>query len=133
MDTVIECVGFDYAKTLLSKVETTLKLATDTPDILAEMIHVVKKNGIVSIIGVYSGYTNHFPIGAMMEKGLRVEGGQSPTQKYWEMCLQFIQQGTYDPSFLNITRGKLSDAPEMYDKFDKKNGVIKAFLRPDHI
>jgi len=133
MDTVIECVGFDYTKSLLSKVETTLKLATDSPDVLAEMIHVCKKNGIVSILGVYSGYANHFPIGAMMEKGLRVEGGQSPTQKYWHMCLEFIQKGLFDTSFLNITRGKLSEAPELYDKFDKKeNGVIKVFLRPDH-
>jgi len=58
------------------------------------MIFLVKKMGRVGLIGVYSGYvkdlgdegwnlidryTNHFNIGALMEKGVRFIGnGQAP-------------------------------------------------------
>jgi threonine dehydrogenase-like Zn-dependent dehydrogenase len=130
VDVAIECAGFEYATTLKHKVEMALNLETDTSDILSEMILATRTFGNISIIGVYAGYTNHFPIGAMMEKGLTVRGGQSPTQKYWKMALQKIQSGEVDNFFVSH-HAKLSDAPTLYDKFyGKKDGVIKVFLRP---
>lgn len=74
VDIAIEAAGFEYSTTLKHKIERTLKLETDTADILTECIKSVRKFGTVSIIGVYSGYCNHFPIGAMMEKDLTVRG-----------------------------------------------------------
>jgi len=131
LDCSIECAGFDYASSLLHKVEMAVGLETDTSQILTEMINCTRKCGICTIIGVYSGYCNHFPIGAFMEKGLTMNGGQSPTQKYWKYCLEMIQKGEIDPTFVVTHRGKLSDAPELYSKFnEKKEGVLKVFLRP---
>jgi len=131
LDCSIECAGFDYATTLLHKVEMAVGLETDSAAILTEMIHCTRKFGVCTIIGVYSGYCNHFPIGALMEKGLTMNGGQSPTQKYWKYCLEMIQKGEIDPTFVVTHRGKLSDAPELYSKFyEKKEGVLKVFLRP---
>lgn len=132
LDCTIECAGFEYTTGMLHKVERALSLETDSADILSEMIYTTRKFGNVSIIGVYSGYANHFPIGAMMEKGLNVRGGQSPTQKYWKMCLEKIMSGEMDPTFIITHRGKLSEGSELYDRFNKKDGVIKVFLRPDH-
>jgi len=129
-DVAIEAAGFEYAKTILHKVEMALSLETDTADILTECITAVRKFGSVSIIGVYSGFTNHFPIGAMMEKDLIVRGGQSPTQKYWEMALKKIQSGEFDPTFMITHKAKLADAPDLYEKFYNHKGVIKVFLRP---
>jgi len=130
-DCGIECAGFEYPTSVLHKVEMALNLETDTSDILSEMIQTVRKCGTVSIIGVYSGYANHFPIGAMMEKGLTVNGGQSPTQKYWKMCLEKIRSGEMDPSFVVTHRAKLSHAPELYKQFyNREDGVVKVFLRP---
>eukprot|EP01118_Nematostelium_gracile_P011960 TRINITY_DN4314_c0_g1_i1.p1 TRINITY_DN4314_c0_g1~~TRINITY_DN4314_c0_g1_i1.p1 ORF type:complete len:419 (-),score=121.70 TRINITY_DN4314_c0_g1_i1:31-1287(-) len=132
LDCTIECAGFEYATTLIHKVERALNLETDTADILTEMFMATRKCGNVSIIGVYVGFANHFPIGTMMEKGLNVRGGQSPTQKYWNMCLEKIQSGEMDPTWLVTTHGKLSDAPSLYKKFhEKSEGVVKVFLRPD--
>jgi len=129
-DVGIEAAGFEYSTSLLHKVERALSLETDTADILTEMISSVRKCGTVSIIGVYSGTTNHFPIGAMMEKDLVVKGGQSPTQKYWKMALEKIESGELDPTFIISHKAKLSDGPELYKKFNDKDGVIKVFLRP---
>jgi len=133
VDCSLECAGFEYPKTMLHKVEIALSLETDTADILTEMITATRKFGNVSIIGVYSGFANHFPIGAMMEKAITVKGGQSPTQKYWHMCLEKLRNGEMDPSFILTHRGKLSDAPKLYNQFYKRDGVIKCFLRPDGI
>jgi len=131
VDCSIECAGFEYASSTLHKVERALYLETDAADILTEMIYATRKCGTVSIIGVYAGFTNHFPIGAMMEKGLTVKGGQSPTQKYWKMCLEKIRSGEFDPLFVVTHRAKLSDGPQLYQKFyDKADGCIKVFLRP---
>jgi len=131
LDCGIECAGFDYARSLKHKVEMKIGLETDTAEILTEMIYCVKKTGTVTIIGVYSGFTNHFPIGALMEKGLTVNGGQSPTQKYWKMALEKIRSGEMDPTFIISHMGHLSNGPELYKRFsDKDDGVIKVFLRP---
>jgi threonine dehydrogenase-like Zn-dependent dehydrogenase len=134
VDVAIEAAGFEYSTTWKHKVERALSLETDSCDILTECITAVRKFGKVSIIGVYSGTTNHFPIGAMMEKGLTVRGGQSPTQKYWNMALKKLQTGEFDPTFVITHKGKLSDGPELYSKFyNREEGVIKVFLRPDSI
>ncbi len=91
VDCGIEAAGFEYSTTMTHKIERAVGLETDTADILTEIITSVRKFGRVSIIGVYTGTCNHFPIGAMMEKDLIVRGGQSPTQKYWKMALEKIR------------------------------------------
>ncbi len=37
-----------------------------------------------------AGYTNHFNIGAFMEKGMSMSGSQAYVQRYWKMLLQKI-------------------------------------------
>jgi len=132
LDCAIECAGFEYAKSLTHKIEMALTLETDTCDIISEMIYAARKFGRLAIIGVYSGYTNHFPIGAMMEKDLIVKGGQSPTQKYWVMCLEKIRSGELDPTFIITHRAGLDKGPELYKTFhEREDGIIKVFLRPN--
>jgi len=131
LDAGIECAGFEYPKTLTHKVEIAVGLETDTCDILSEMIYAVRPYGRIGIIGVYSGFTNHFPIGAMMEKHILVQGGQSPTQKHWKMCLEKIQSGELDPTFIITHRGTLDQGAEFYKLFHaREQGIIKLFLRP---
>jgi len=133
LDVTIDCAGFEYAKSIKHKIEMALMLETDTADIFTEMFTAVRPFGRVSVIGVYAGTANHFPVGAMMEKGLVIRGGQSPTQKYWKQCLEKIQSGELDPTFIITHRKLLSDAPELYKKFyNKEDGIIKVFLRPNN-
>jgi len=131
VDVAIECVGFEWSKTVTHKVERALNLETDTADILTECILCTRKCGTISIIGAYAGFTNHFPIGALMEKSLHVTGGQCFTQKYWKMCLEKIQKGEFDPLFVVTHKGFLSDAPQLFSKFfNREDGIVKVFLRP---
>jgi threonine dehydrogenase-like Zn-dependent dehydrogenase len=131
IDVGIECVGFEYPKTFRHKLERAVGMETDTSDILTEIIRSVRGFGHVAVLGVYTGTCNQFPIGALMEKGLTLRGGQSPTQRYWKMALDLIVNGELDPTFIITHRSTLDKAPELYDNFYKKEeGIIKVFLQP---
>ncbi len=91
---------FHQPKTLLHKVEKALMLETDVSEIVNEMITSVKKGGRCGLIGAYAGFTNHFNIGALMEKGVRLIGnGQAPVHKWWKEILEdYILSGKFDPT-----------------------------------
>lgn len=50
----IEAVGFHYTRAWYDKVEIQLGLETDPSEMLNEIIHTVRKGGIISDVG----YTN---------------------------------------------------------------------------
>jgi len=132
LDVVIECAGGEYSKSLTDKFERAMNLETDSADIFKEMFQSVRPCGRVSVIGVYIGYANHFPVGAMMEKGLTIRGGQCPVQKYWKKIMKMVVDGKIDPSVLITHRGKLSEGPEYYKKFmEREENILKVLLRPD--
>jgi threonine dehydrogenase-like Zn-dependent dehydrogenase len=133
IDAAIDCAAFRYAKTLLHKVERAVGLETDASEVPNEMIKLVKKFGYVVLIADYSGYTNHFNIGAVMEKGIRfIGGGQAPVQKYWQKILdEYIRPGLLDNAFRTVLthRFQIEDIPQIYKRFDAKEmGIIKVFV-----
>jgi threonine dehydrogenase-like Zn-dependent dehydrogenase len=89
-DKVIDCVGFRFPDSYLHKFEQMLKLETDSPNIVNSAIKMVRKNGVVTLIGDYVGYTNQFNLGAMMEKHLTMNGGQLWPQKYYKKIFEAI-------------------------------------------
>ncbi|KAI1709683.1 alcohol dehydrogenase groES-like domain-containing protein [Ditylenchus destructor] len=109
LDVAIDCVGFDFPKTWLHKTQMKIGMETDCPELFTEMFRAVRKFGNISIAGDYYLATNNFPIGAMMEKGLTIRGGQCPVQKYWDRCTNVLRSGTIDPLFLVTHRGTLAD------------------------
>lgn len=129
-DHIIECVGFRFPKTWFSKLQLKLGLETDSVDILKECIIACKKGGRIGLIGDYFGVTNGFPIGAMMEKGLTVSGGQVYVQKYWKYLLEQIENGVVDPSMIITDHMPLDEVAQAYNKFGhQEDGCIKVVLR----
>ncbi|KAJ7085620.1 GroES-like protein [Mycena crocata] len=130
LDIAIDCGTFHQPKTLLHKVEKTLMLETDVSEIVNEMITSTRKMGSCGIIAAYAGYTNHFNIGALMEKGIRLIGnGQAPVHKYWHELLAMIEEGKFDPTFVVTHRVSLDEFPALYASFDKRQGgVEKVFV-----
>jgi threonine dehydrogenase-like Zn-dependent dehydrogenase len=130
-DVCIEAAGYRYARSLHHKIQTKLKLETDAIDALTDAIRSVRKGGTVAVIGDFIGFANQFPVGAMMEKGLTIRGGQVHIQKYWRDLLQQVDNGEIDPTFVITHRMPLDQAAEAYALFDKKeDGVIKVVLKP---
>lgn len=82
LDVALECAAGEYAKSILHKVETAIGLETDSSDTLNEMIVSVRPYGRIGITGLYTGFTNHLNIGAIMQTGIRLIGSfSSPTQR----------------------------------------------------
>ena len=130
-DVALECVAGEYPKGWLHTVELATGLETDTSEILNEMIESVKNYGRVGITGVYVGYTNHFNIGSIMERGIRFIGnGQAPVHYYWNDLLKRIESGEIDPLKMVTHRVRLEDLEQVYDKFDKReDGMQKVYVQ----
>lgn len=130
-DVALECAAGEYAKGWAHYFELLLGAETDTSEILNEMITSVRNYGRCGITGVYVGFTNHFNIGSLMERGVRLIGnGQAPVQKYWEQLLKMIQTGEIDPLRMVSHRVLMDDLAVVYDKFEKKeDGMQKVFVQ----
>lgn len=126
-----QCVAGEYAKTWTQSLELATGAQTDSSEILNEMITSVKNYGRVGITGVYVGFTNHFNIGSIMERGIRFIGnGQAPVHLYWEKLLQMIREGKTDPSMMLTHRCDVEDMEQVYDVFDRRaDGMQKVFVQ----
>ncbi len=104
---------------------------TDRPEVLREAIMACRKGGTLSVAGVYGGFVDKFPIGALMNKSLTVKTGQTHVQKYMRPLLQRIERGEIDPSFVITHKMGLKDAPKAYEIFKhKQDECIKVVLNP---
>lgn len=56
-------------------------LEGDATDTVAAVIKATRKCGNIALIGDFFFNTNHFPIGALMEKTITLRGGQLMAQK----------------------------------------------------
>lgn len=130
LDVALECVAGEYPKSWANYLELQLGLQTDTCELVNEMIQSVKAFGRCGITGVYVGFTNHFNIGGLMERGVRLIGnGQAPVHLYWEKLLGMIREGTIDPTKMLSHRIRLDDLDRVYYKFEKReDGLEKIFV-----
>jgi threonine dehydrogenase-like Zn-dependent dehydrogenase len=113
------------------KAKQTMRLETDRPHVLREAIRCCRKGGTLSIPGVYIGFVDKIPFGAVMNKALTLKSGQTHVPHYMPLLLKKIEAGEIDPSFVITHRVPLADGPKMYKTFrDKEDGCIKVVLKP---
>jgi threonine dehydrogenase-like Zn-dependent dehydrogenase len=130
VDCCIDATAFRYTKGLLQKTERAMALETDSSEVVNEALRAVRKFGTIALVADYAAYTNHFLIGALMEKGITLRGtGQAPVQKYWHELLEKVKSGEFDPTIILTHRFRIDEFKELYEAFDRKeNGIIKAFV-----
>ncbi len=134
-DACIDAVGMEAHGTdamgLYDKVKQAVRLETDRPTALRNVIVSCGKGGHVSLAGAYAGFLDKIPMGAAMNKGLTMKMGQTHVQKYLQPLLDRIQSGEIDPTFIITHRLKLEEAPHGYEIFKhKKDNCIKVVLKP---
>ena len=111
--------------------------------VLNQMIDVVNATGALGIPGLYvptdpGGVDENAKRGALsinfgrlFEKGLRLGTGQCNVKRYNAYLRDLIIAGKASPSFVVSHQVPLDDAPDAYDKFDKRiNGYTKVILKP---
>jgi threonine dehydrogenase-like Zn-dependent dehydrogenase len=134
-DRCIDAVGMEAhgtdALAAVDKAKQALRLETERPTALRQAILACRKGGTVSIPGVYGGYADHIPLGAIVNKALTLRSGQTHVQKYLYPLLERIQKGELDPSYIITHRLKLEDAPHAYETFKRKqDNCIKVVISP---
>ena len=90
-----------------------------------------RNGGNVSIIGVYGGFIDKFPMGSVMNRSLTISTGQCHVQKYMKPLLIAFRPREIDPSFVITHRMNLDQAPEGYERFLNKADCIKVVLKPN--
>ncbi len=134
-DACIDAVGMEAHKPGLlgayDRTKQALKLETDRPHALREAIMACGNGGTVSVIGVYGGFVDKFPMGSLMNRSLTIRSGQAHVQRYLKPLLERIKNGEIDPSFVITHRLRLDDAPKGYDTFlNKEDECVKVVLKP---
>jgi len=135
-DACIDDVGMEaHAPGMIfayDRLKQAMALETDRPHALREAIMCCRNGGIISVIGVYGGFIDKFPMGSVMNRSLTIKAGQAHVQKYMRPLLELIENGAIDPTFVVTHRMGLEDAPRAYDMFkNKKDNCIKVVLKPD--
>jgi threonine dehydrogenase-like Zn-dependent dehydrogenase len=134
-DHCIDAVGMEgHAPGLMGaydKIKTNLFLETDRPVALRQAILACRSGGTISVAGVYGGFIDKFPMGAIVNRSLTLRSGQCHVHRYMRPLLARIQAGEIDPSFVVTHRLRLQDAAEGYEIFgNKDDDCLKVVLRP---
>ena len=134
-DAVIDAVGMEAHGFAVDNVFDTVKqkvaVGFDRAHALRQALLACRKGGRVSMPGVYGGYVDKFPLGALMEKGLQLRTGQTHVQRYAHDLLERIQNDEIDTTFLISHRLKLEEAPTGYRNFKQNQDEwTKVVLQP---
>jgi threonine dehydrogenase-like Zn-dependent dehydrogenase len=135
-DACIDCVGMEshhhnpgmYA---YDRVKQATRMESERGAALREAIMNCRSGGVVSVMGVYGGFMDKFPIGAIMNRSLTIRSGQCHVQRYLQPLLRRVENGDIDPSFVVTHRMSLDDAPTGYEMFKHKHDdCVKVVLKP---
>ncbi len=135
-DACIDAVGLEahapgvtYA---YDRAKQALMLETDRPIALREAIMCCRNGGTVSVIGVYGGFIDKFPMGSVMNRSLTIKTGQCHVHRYMKPLLERIEKGEIDPSFVISHHLSLDDASNGFKIFnDKQDDCTKIVLKPN--
>ena len=104
----------------MDRVKQAFRLESDRPQALRQAILACRNGGTVSVVGVYGGLVDQFPMGSLMNRGLTLRTGQCHVHRYLQPLLARIQRGDIDPSFVITHRMSLDNAAEGYKTFLEK-------------
>jgi threonine dehydrogenase-like Zn-dependent dehydrogenase len=135
-DACIDAVGMEAHHALpavhaYDRVKHAARMESDRPHALREAIMSVRNGGIVSVVGVYGGFVDKFPMGAVLNRSLTIKAGQCHVHRYLRPLLDRIRGGEIDPTFVITHRMSLDDAPRGYEVFKhKQDECMKVVLTP---
>ncbi len=134
-DVCIDAVGLEAHTTgveeTYDRFKQKVRLQTDRPAVLRQAIMACRKGGVVSVVGVYSGFIDKFPMGVLMNKALTLRAGQMHGQRYIPNLLDRIAADEIDPSYLLTHRWPLDAGPAAYEMFNNKDdNCIRVAFEP---
>lgn len=134
-DACIDAVGLEAhgmgLEGFYDTVKQTVRLETDRPPVLRQMMVACRKGGTLSVMGVYSGFIDKVPMGAAFNKGLTIKMGQMHGQRYIPMLIEKVANGELDPSFVFSHALSLDESKRGYELFKHKHEqCTKVIFKP---
>ena len=145
-DSVIDAVGMEAHGSPLGKLAQTVtgflpdavaaklmeRAGVDRLGALHLAIELVRRGGTISLSGVYGGQTEPLPMLTLFDKQVQLRMGQANVKRWVDDIMPLLMNG--DPLGVDdfaTHRAPLDQAPELYEKFQKKqDGVVKVLLQP---
>jgi len=133
-DACIDCVGLEAhghgVQFAMDKAKQAAKIQMDRAVALRDSILTCASGGTVSVVGVYAGFIDKFPMGSLMNRGLTLRAGQCHVHRYMRPLLDHIQAGRLDPTFILTHRMQLDDAAHGYHMFmPKEDGCMNSVMK----
>jgi threonine dehydrogenase-like Zn-dependent dehydrogenase len=134
-DVCIEAVGMEAhspgPQHLYDQVKQQARLQTDRPTAVREAIYACRKGGTVFTLGVFAGFVDKFPLGAIMNKALTLRGAQQHGHRYIPDILELMSRDEVRTEHLATHVMSLDDGPKGYQMFkEKEDGCVRAVFRP---
>ncbi len=113
------------------RAKQAVRQETERPHALRQAITCCRNGGTVSVIGVYGGMVDKFPIGSLVNRSITVKAGQCHVHRYMRPLLERIRNGEIDPTFVITHRMGLDEAPRGFEIFKhKQDDCEKVVLTP---
>ena len=133
-DHCIDAVGMEgHAPGLLGaydRVKQAMMLETDRPVALRQAIMACRSGGTVSVAGVYGGFIDKFPMGAIVNRSLTIKSGQTHVQRYMRPLLERIERRRDRSQLRHHPPAALDEAPEGYAHLrNKQDECMKVVLK----
>ena len=130
-DVCIDAVGMEAKRSLLEKVSNVVHLQGGTMKVVETAMSAVRRNGRISVVGVYGTKYDGFNLAQLFDKNITIKAGQAWVQNYEDELLSFIKSGKIRANDIITHRYALKDAPHAYEIFNKKeDGCVKVVLKP---
>ena len=132
-DACIDAVGLEAhapgIKYAYDRAKQMARMETDRPIALRQAILACRSGGTVSVVGVYGGFIDKFPMWVVINRSLTIRAGQTPVHKYMRPLMERIQKGEIDPTFIITHRMQLDEAAHGFEIFnDKEDECVKIVL-----
>ncbi|MBD2094982.1 glutathione-dependent formaldehyde dehydrogenase [Trichocoleus sp. FACHB-591] len=134
-DSCIDAVGLEAhgmgVEGFYDKAKQAVRMETDRPNVLRQMMVACRKGGTLSIMGVYSGFVDKMPFGAAFNKALTFKMGQMHGQRYIPMLLEHVLNGGIDPSAVLTHTLPLEEAKRGFEMFkNKQDNCMRVMFKP---
>lgn len=130
-DVAIDAVGMEANRSFFEKASAVLHAQKGTAKVIEMCTEVVRRSGVISVVGVYASPFDNFPVHRIFDKGLTMQFGQAQETLYIDQCFEMVRSGKVVLDDIITHRLPLSKASEAYDMFKKKtDDCVKVVLKP---
>jgi S-(hydroxymethyl)glutathione dehydrogenase/alcohol dehydrogenase len=130
-DVCVDAVGFEAERSFLEKARATLNFEKGTDKVIEDCFKAVRRNGTVSIVGVYGTPYDNFPVHRMFDKAITIKQGQAPVLNYIDHLIELVTTEKVILDDIISHTLPLKEVSHGYDIFkNKEDDCVKVILKP---